>query len=812
MMRRQNLVLLLILVTLPGCQTYRHTRRASEAVSLQNWDAAVYHYLEATALDPTNPRLRMELQRARLKAGEEHFRLGRRFLDAGDLHRSEQEFALAVQLDPTHQYAEVELRKVRKELDILTQPGGRTKLEAMKKAASEMKVKPPLLDPKSKEPMSLSFPNPTNVKDIYHALGQAFGINVLYDPRLKDNKITIDLRDVIATRALEMVMSAAGHFYKVLDEGSVIIVEDTPQNRRDYEDLVVKTFFLSNADVKDVNNSIRALIDARRLSVNEQLNSLVIRDTADKVAIAERLIAANDKARAEVLVDVELIQVDSSKLRDIGTSLSSYTYPVTFDPSSLSGAAESTRVPLNRLGDITRSMWGMVVPNVTVSLVKSAGEAETLAQPQLRITEGEKANLVIGDKVPIPTTTFNTSQTIGGNVVPITAFQYQDVGIKIDVEPRVHHNNEITLKLSVEVSELGENVEVGQGQRQPKIGTRTITSTIRLKDGETSLLAGLFRYNRRESQAGLPWLSDIPVIGGLFRSNSSEIKKSDLILTLTPHIVRNPDITEEDLAPLWVGTENRITIFGNAPKVQSRATSEAMERSGSPGFGAPLRGRDDASQVDAEEEPAEPDAQTEQEEPQPPEAQPDDRRRLTFPRPPGSRRRDRTNQAEPDTSDVDTLQASAAPQAVGVDPAAAVFPEDTETLARVSFYPARLPVKVGAEARLSVVIDPGATGLSGPVHVAYDPARLRVSRVDGGEVGGDRGPLKVTATHTPALGWVTLSWSGRALSSGTALRLTVVPLAAGELPVILAGPIGEIVSRPGTVVALPDTPMAAVEQ
>ena len=146
----------------------------------------------------------------------------------------------------------------------------------------------------------------------------------------------------------------------------------------------------------------------------------------------------------------------------------------------------------------------MVIPSLSVSLVKSAGEAETLAQPQLRITEGEKGNLVIGDKVPIPTTTFNTSQTIGGNVVPITAFQYQDVGIKIDVEPRVHHNNEITLKLQVEVSELGENVEVSAGQKQPKIGTRTISSTIRLKDGETSLLAGLFKYSRREDHAGVP--------------------------------------------------------------------------------------------------------------------------------------------------------------------------------------------------------------------------------------------------------------------------------------------------------------------
>jgi general secretion pathway protein D len=792
MMRRTSVVLLLLLGLLPACATYKHTRQASQAAALENWDAAVYHYMEALAVDPVNPRLRMELQRARMRAGEQHFRQGLRFRDANDLQRAEQELALAVQLDPTHQYAEVELAKVRKELAILAEPGGQTKLEAMKKAASEMKVKPPILDPKSKEPMSLSFPNPTNVKDIYHALGQAFGINVLFDPRLKDNKITIDLRDVTATQALEMVMQAAGHFYKVLDQRSVIVVEDTPQNRRDYEDLVVKTFFLSNADVKDVNNSIRALIDARRLSVNEQLNSLVIRDTADKVAIAERLIAANDKSRAEVLVDVELIQVDASKLRDIGMSLSSYTFPVTMDPSAITGSADVSRIPLPNLKDITRSMWGMVVPNVTISLVKSAGEAETLAQPQLRITEGEKGNLVIGDRVPIPTTTFNTSQTVGGNVVPITAFQYQDVGIKIDVEPRVHHNNEVTLKLQVEVSELGENVQVAEGQFQPKIGTRTISSTIRLKDGETSLLAGLFKLNRSESQAGIPWLSDIPGIGGLFRTNRSEIKKSDLILTLTPHIVRNPDITEEDLAPLWVGTENRISLFGNSPKVQSPASSNFLERSGSPGYGAPMGG-EPAPDSGGDQPAAEPDQQ-QTDTPTDAAPTPDRRRRLTFPRPPGFSRPNQPTNPTQDSADSGSESLSA-------------LPADTRTLTSLTFYPARLPLKVSTEGELSVVLDPGAAGATGPINLAYDPARLHVVRAEGGILGGENGPIKVTVTHTPALGWLTLGWSGKAVTSGTIVRLSVVPQAMGELPVIFAGPLGEVVSRPGTVVSLPGGPV-----
>ena len=263
-----------------------------------------------------------------------------------------------MQLDPANQYAEVELEKVRKDLAVLLQEGGAAKLAEMKKAAAEMKVKPPALNPASDEPMSLSFPNPTNVRDIYKAVGQAFGINILFDPKLRDAKMSIELKNVTARQALESVMQAAGNFYKVLDEKTVIVVEDTPQNRRDYEDLVVKTFFLSNADVKDVNNMLRALIDARRIATNEQLNSVVIRDTADKVAIAERLINANDKAKAEVLVDVELIQVDSTKLRDIGMSLSTYSYTLGVDAKQLGASTSTGAVPINRASRTSRARCG----------------------------------------------------------------------------------------------------------------------------------------------------------------------------------------------------------------------------------------------------------------------------------------------------------------------------------------------------------------------------------------------------------------------------------------------------------------------
>jgi general secretion pathway protein D len=388
---------------------------------------------------------------------------------------------------------------------------------------------------------------------------------------------------------------------------------------------------------------------------------------------------------------------------------------------------------------------------------------------------------VIGDRVPIPTTTFNTGTTIGGNIVPVTAFQYQDVGITIDVEPRVHHNNEVTMKLSVEVSELGENVQVAVGQEQPKIGTRTITSVIRLKDGETSLLAGLFKYNKREGGSGIPFLADIPVIGALFRTNSVDLKKTDLVLTLTPHIIRNPDITMQDLEPLWVGTENRVTIFGNSPRVQSAAPVGPF---GSQAVSAPNIFGEGGSEPPPP--PEEPPAEEPEEQPVPVQAEP---RRMTIPAPPPP--------PTPNPGSSVQMQQSSLTSVNGADSGL--------RLARVAFYPARLPVVLGQEGSMLVVLDVGSSPVAGPLHLAYDASRLEVVKVEGGDLPAGRRSARVSVTHTAALGWLTASWSGAATGSGTLMKLVVRPRQAGELPIVFAGPVGQAVAEPATVVAVPST-------
>ena len=367
---------------------------------------------------------------------------------------------MAAQLDPTNQFAEQLLAKVSEEIEILSRPDGKRELEELKRAAREAKVKPPVLDPRSKDRITLNFPKPKPVQEIYQAMAKAYGFNVLFDPKLKDDRLTIELTDLTAEQSLEMVMQAAGHFYKVLDEHTIIIADDTPQNRREYEDLVIKTFFLSNADVKDVDKLLRSLIEARRLSTNEQLNAITLRDTADRVAIAEKLISVNDKAKAEVLVDVELLLMARRDNSDIGAALSSYTFNLGLDTAATSETdGQSGILYLDQLKDISRGDWFINIPSVVINLAKSSGNAEVLAQPQLRITEGEKASLHIGDRVPIPVTSFNTGyQGAPGSVTPITSFQYQDIGIRLDITPRIHHNRQVSLELSVEVSQLSGSV------------------------------------------------------------------------------------------------------------------------------------------------------------------------------------------------------------------------------------------------------------------------------------------------------------------------------------------------------------------
>lgn len=571
MMRLATLAALCLV--LASCTSFRAWEKAQDYEKLGEWDKAVLQYEKALDVDPENIQYKMGLQRARLEASRVHFDKGQELMAAGHYEMAALEFQLTVRLDPTNQFAAVELSKAAAAMRERTDDQYRD-IEEMKRRVTEQS-KPPMLNPASNEPISLSFPKETNVKDIYRALGNAFGVNVMFDQRLTDDKISIELRDVTAQEALERVMQAATHFYKVLDEQTIIVIPDNAQTRREYEDLVIRTFYLSNGDAEQVTNVVRTMIEARNVFPLKALNAITIRDTADKVLIAERIIEANDKARAEVVVQVELLQVDTNRMRDIGLILGKDAIETGFFSDSAEGPKAITSMPWDDVGSLGTSNLFVNIPSATYKLLKTASEASLLARPQLRISEGETATLHIGQQVPIAVTTYNSivnQPGQGGTIyAPPTSYQYRDVGIKISIEPRVHHNREVTLKLAVEVS----NVQPGTGvAEQPIIGTRTIESTIRLKDGETNFLAGLIRKDENQGDTDIPFLSDLPVIGRLFSNTSKENRTTDLILTMTPHIIRIADITEDDLRPMWVGTSNNMTFRGLTPRMESRANGD----------------------------------------------------------------------------------------------------------------------------------------------------------------------------------------------------------------------------------------------
>ncbi len=550
-----------------GCASATPAFREGEREErLRHWDLAVLAYEKAVADAPNDSLARIALQRARFQAAQAHYERGRMHRSAGQLDLAVAELEVSTALDSTNDSALQELKKARADVEVRSREiAGGTPVEKAKMASRGARAAPPMLSPSSTKPIDVAFAPDTTIKKIYAALGAAAGINIIYDPQLKDDKFTLDLRGMTFQKALETAMRQAGHFYKVIDEKTILIAQDTQQNRKEYEDLVVRTFFLSNGDVKDVSAMVRSILDLRRLGTIPSLNAIIIRDTADKVAVAERLIEANDKAKSEVVVDVELLEVDTNKLLDLGL-IASRSVSAVVVPGAAGGAPVSDAVkflPWNALKNLGVGDFMFSVPNLTFNFIKDNTDAEILAKPQLRIAEGEKAQLVIGDRVPIPVTTINTQQAVGSTgVVPITSFQYQDVGIKMDMEPRVHHNKEVSLKLTIEVSQLNGSVPAPDGSSQPIIATRTITSSIRLKDGETNFLAGLIRKDATRTKSTIPFLGDLPLIGPLFTHNITQNKHTDLYLTLTPHIIRSPQITEEDLIPIWVGTENNVSFTG----------------------------------------------------------------------------------------------------------------------------------------------------------------------------------------------------------------------------------------------------------
>jgi general secretion pathway protein D len=544
-------IVMALTLALSACATTGSMTTARNAEARQDYDSAVAEYTRILRENPDHKDARLGLERAKVRASQDHFARGRRLAATGKLEEALVEYQIAAELTPASTEIQTELRVVRGQLrtKVAVREDGKTRLEAI----IDRSMVAPL--PGADLPEGVSLPESlvfreASARDIFSAIGKFTNISVAFDPTFRDQVISIDLRNAPLSQALTSVASATRSFWKVTTPQTVTIIPDTQAKRREYEEEVVRTFYLSNADLKETIDILRIVVDARRLAAMTATNAITIKDTPERVTAAGRIITAIDKARPEVVIDVELLEVARAHLQEYGLQIASPGNP----PTGING-----QVDINADGFTLRDLQSLTsadvyltnLPALYYRLLKTDGATRVLANPQLRTTEGVAAQARFGERVPVPVTTFAPIAQGGVQTQPITSFNYENIGVNIDITPRTHHDDAVSLAVKIELSSIS---GTGFGGL-PTFGNRSINTTIRLKDGETNMLAGLIRDDERESLAGIPGLSDIPLIGRLFAYNHKETQQTDIILTLTPRIVRVLELTETDLAAFRVGRD-----------------------------------------------------------------------------------------------------------------------------------------------------------------------------------------------------------------------------------------------------------------
>jgi general secretion pathway protein D len=557
----------LTLGALAGCATSSAFRAGEQAERRQDWDRAVLEYSRAVKSDKDGVQAQRGLSRARLRAAERHTNEGRRLAGRGLFKEALDALQLAMSLSPN-----ATLAKEIADIEIRQRAGVQAaSLEQVKERARERALPGLGLGPTAQEPLGLSFRG-ASLREAYAALGKAAGVNFVFDPQLQDQTVTLDLKEVAFDQALNALGTAGHTFYRVVDARVLSVIPDTPQKRREFEQQAVKTLFLSNADLKETVDLLRIVLGARRVAPLPGVNAITINDTPDKVAAAERIVGIVDKRRAEVVVEVELLEVNRGRLKEYGIEISSGVSGV----DGIAGAIFPDPTKTTTLGDNPYKKDNLVVtglPGVIYRLLQSDTSTRLLANPQLRTSEGMTAQARFGDKVPVPVTTFTAIATGGIAQQPITSFEYKDVGVNIDITPRVHHDGDVTLALKLDISAVG---PAGY-QGLPTFNSRTLTSIIRLRDGETNILAGLISDSERTSLSGVPGLASIPFLGHLFARNKTELIETDIVMTLTPHIVSRPEIKEEELRSFLVGGENSPLLFEAPPSPPAPASPPKAE-------------------------------------------------------------------------------------------------------------------------------------------------------------------------------------------------------------------------------------------
>lgn len=417
---------------------------------------------------------------------------------------------------------------------------------------------PPALKPPHDKPVTLELRD-ANIKVVFEALSRATGINFILDKDIRpDTKATIFVKKMPIEDAIDMVLSSNGLQKKVLSENSALIYPSNAQKLKDYQDLMIRSFYLNNTSAKQVAALLKSMLKTRDIFIDERLNMIVVRDTPEVIHIAEKLVRANDLADPEVMLEIEVLEVSRSRLQELGIVY----------PNQLAVLSSGT-LTLDALKHLNETKIG-VSPNPAVNFKKTSGDVNLLSNPRIRVKNNEKANILVGDKVPIITTTSTANVGVSESVT------YVDVGLKLNVEPRITLDDFVNIKVGLEVSSLGDKTVTTNGATVYTIGTRNANTILRLKDGETQILAGLILDDERKNASKLPGLGDIPLIGRLFSNQEDKKNKTEIVLAITPRIISNILLPKAEVSEYWSGTEN---VISDKPQIGSPVTGNNRSQS-----------------------------------------------------------------------------------------------------------------------------------------------------------------------------------------------------------------------------------------
>ena len=570
--------------------------KGEDAEARQHYEDAYNFYKQAYDLKPKDLRYRAAFEHARFEAGAEVVHTGQKLREDGKLEEAAAAFQKALQIDPSLFVAKQELTRTLQMINDKQNPppqaaGPPVGLEKKIRDASG----PVELAPISNIPITVKMT--TKSDEVYRTIGQLAGINVLLDPDYTPRPIKVELNGVTLEEALEITALESKTFWRPVTSNTIFVAADNPAKRKELEQSVLKTFYLSNlsqpTELQDVVNAIRAVLDVQRVQQLLSQNALVVRGTPDQIALAQKLVEDLDKARPEVIVDIAVMQVSNDRSRTLGlnpptsatvqlqsniNNTTTTTGTTTTTTGTTTSGTTDNGINLNNLGNLNATNFQVTIPAANLSAVMSASDTKLIQNPQIRALDGQKASLKIGDRVPVATGSFQPG--IGGvgiNPLVNTQFQYLDVGVNIDITPRVHDNGEVTLKITMDVSAVTGQQNIG-GISQPIIGQRKIEHEIRLKDGEANLLGGIMEDQQTKQLSGIPGLAQIPILRYLFGQTTQDHSQNQIVFAIVPHIIRRHEVDEINQRAIDIGTATTISLH-HEPKAGAAAPTSTGQPS-----------------------------------------------------------------------------------------------------------------------------------------------------------------------------------------------------------------------------------------